>query len=178
MTKRYHVIGPDGATYGPAELVTLRAWAAHGRIQPTTVVREEDTGNNLFAEQVEGLFPPAGSSPAPAPGAAPAAAPAAAQQAAPQALLRVLFAPSWMALDFQVPVIVDGVPVGEGNFNQGIDVSVPLVPGRHSLELRIHLRTRQYTLDLGRPGPYLCRLSYSRLWGNFDKTVALSFEGA
>ncbi len=179
---RYFVVGPDGAEYGPADPPTLRAWAAHGRVYPQSVLKDAETGLSRFAEQVPGVFdgpatapgppgPTAESHPAPAPQPTPQPGPA------PEATLQVLFAPTKMLIDAPVEVFVDGHKIGQGNFNQGVDLSCPVHPGRHTLDVRLALRSRRYTVDVDRPGRYLCQLSYSRLWGNFDKTVRLSYPG-
>lgn len=183
----YHVIGPDGAAYGPADLPTLQAWAAHGRVFPNTPLRDVQTGQTFPAAQLPGLFPGGAGSPPPqaqpAPHAQPAPQPHPAphanpgDQPAPQATLQVQFTPPRMLIDAAVEVFLNGQKIGEGNFNQGVDLSTPVHPGRHTLDVRLALRSRRYTVDIDRPGRYLCQLSYSRLWGNFDKTVRLSYQG-
>jgi hypothetical protein len=69
---------------------------------------------------------------------------------------------------------VDGRPVWRGPFEQGVDVTVPLLPGRHRLDVRIDVegvfaRNRGYDLDV--TGALRLDLHYSRLWGNFSKKL-------
>ena len=55
---RYFVIGDDGQKYGPADLSTLQAWIAEGRLLPTQQVEEEASGIRSAARAVNGLnFP-------------------------------------------------------------------------------------------------------------------------
>jgi hypothetical protein len=60
----YHVIGPDGNRYGPADLATLNQWAAEGRVTPGTML-EDPSGARIAASSVPGLMfgPPQMSSP-------------------------------------------------------------------------------------------------------------------
>ncbi|MBS1717483.1 MAG: hypothetical protein JSS72_07105 [Armatimonadetes bacterium] len=53
---RYFVIGPDGAAYGPADVATLAQWAAEGRIEASTILREEESGETVEASTVEGVI--------------------------------------------------------------------------------------------------------------------------
>jgi hypothetical protein len=54
----YLVIADDGNRYGPADLVTLNAWIAEGRLQPTTMLEHEQSGERRPAASVPGLnFP-------------------------------------------------------------------------------------------------------------------------
>ena len=69
MTERYTVTMPDGGRYGPADLATLREWAAAGRIGRETALVVESTGASARADSVAGLFdgipaPPVASPPA------------------------------------------------------------------------------------------------------------------
>jgi len=71
---------------------------------------------------------------------------------------------------------VDGRPVWRGPFEQGVDVTVPLLPGRHRVDVRIDVeglfaRNRSYDVEV--PGAMRLDLSYSRLWGNFSKKASL-----
>lgn len=59
----YFVRGEDGKDYGPADLETLRQWAAQGRIIPMTQVFDQESGEIRTASQIPGLllepqFPP------------------------------------------------------------------------------------------------------------------------
>ncbi|MBS1717484.1 MAG: hypothetical protein JSS72_07110 [Armatimonadetes bacterium] len=53
---RYFVIGPDGSSYGPADIPTLAQWAQENRLQATTMLREEMSGNSVVASSVPGIF--------------------------------------------------------------------------------------------------------------------------
>jgi hypothetical protein len=54
---KFYVLGSDGNQYGPADVPTLKQWALEGRIQPTTSVKNADTGDALAASGIPGLFP-------------------------------------------------------------------------------------------------------------------------
>ncbi len=55
---RYFVIGDDGQKYGPADVPTLQAWIAEGRLLPTQQVEEEGSGVRSAARAIPGLtFP-------------------------------------------------------------------------------------------------------------------------
>ena len=65
----YRIIGDDGREYGPADLDTLRQWAAQGRVSPLTMVKRSDAGRWAHAEncaELEGCLPKAAPQP-PAP---------------------------------------------------------------------------------------------------------------
>ncbi|MBI5481620.1 MAG: hypothetical protein HY906_22375 [Deltaproteobacteria bacterium] len=73
-----------------------------------------------------------------------------------------------------VLVWVDGQPAWRGPFEQGVDVTVPVLPGRHRVDVRIDVeglfaRDRSYEVDV--PGPTRLDLHYSRFWGSFSKQV-------
>ncbi len=75
-----------------------------------------------------------------------------------------------------VLVWVDGQPAWRGPFEQGVDVTVPMPPGRHRVDVRIDVeglfaRNRSYEVDV--TGPMRLDLHYSRFWGNFAKKVVL-----
>ena len=53
----YMVIGADGKEYGPANTVTLAQWAAEGRIQRASQLRDFSTGQVVAAGNVAGIFP-------------------------------------------------------------------------------------------------------------------------
>lgn len=53
---RYYVIAPDGSKFGPADLNTLKTWAAQGRIAPNTILEEEQSRQRVEARLVAGLF--------------------------------------------------------------------------------------------------------------------------
>jgi len=66
---RYFVIGPDGKSYGPAELAVLQQWVTEGRVVATSLLEVEETGQRVAASSI----PELGLAPAPAPAPAPAA---------------------------------------------------------------------------------------------------------
>jgi hypothetical protein len=51
----YFVIADDGNKYGPADLATLNAWIAEGRLQPNTILEEAQTMERRPASAVLGL---------------------------------------------------------------------------------------------------------------------------
>lgn len=54
----FFVIADDGNKYGPADLATLNAWIAEGRLQPNTILEEVQTMERRPASAVPGLnFP-------------------------------------------------------------------------------------------------------------------------
>lgn len=55
----YFVVGDGGSKYGPADVETLKQWAAENRLTPTTMLEDAATGVQLQASQVPDLFPPA-----------------------------------------------------------------------------------------------------------------------
>lgn len=55
---QYYVIGPDGAKYGPADVPTLKQWAAENRLNPDAVLEDFNTGQRTTAAQVAGIFEP------------------------------------------------------------------------------------------------------------------------
>jgi hypothetical protein len=64
----YFVLGAGGAKYGPADLDTLKQWAAENRITPDMLLEDASTGAQIPARQVPGLFgAPLGSPPPAAP---------------------------------------------------------------------------------------------------------------
>jgi hypothetical protein len=75
-----------------------------------------------------------------------------------------------------VIIMLDGRPVWQVPFEHGVDVIVPTLPGRHRVDVRIHLkgaweRNRGYDLEV--TGAMRLDLHYSRFWGNFSKKVKL-----
>ncbi len=83
--------------------------------------------------------------------------------------------PSLMLPMGSVLMWIDGRPVWRAPFQQGVDVTVPLLPGRHRLDVRIDVeglfaRNRSYDLEVA--GATRLDLHYSRVWGNFSKKVA------
>jgi len=56
----YFVIGPDGSKYGPADMATLNAWAAEGRVVPQTMLEDAATGQQAMASAIPGIVFPMG----------------------------------------------------------------------------------------------------------------------
>ncbi|MBV6458881.1 MAG: hypothetical protein HONBIEJF_02020 [Fimbriimonadaceae bacterium] len=57
----YYVLGADGNKYGPADVPTLNTWAQEGRVLPTTLLEDFQTGQKLQASAVVGMqFPGSG----------------------------------------------------------------------------------------------------------------------
>lgn len=48
----FSVIDPQGATYGPADIHTIRQWVAEGRITPETAMTDESTGKTDSARVI------------------------------------------------------------------------------------------------------------------------------
>jgi len=89
--------------------------------------------------------------------------------------LRVTFArPSFYVSDIAFVLTLDGAPIFGGGFLSGVDVTVPVAPGRHlltsSLDLAIVKRTRTWQVDVP-AGGLAVELVYSRMWGNFKKRL-------
>lgn len=55
----YFVLGEGGAKYGPADVDTLKQWAAENRLSPTSMLEDASTGVQVQASQVPGIYPPA-----------------------------------------------------------------------------------------------------------------------
>ncbi len=53
---QYYVIGPDGSKYGPADIPTLKQWAAENRLDPDAILEDFNTGQRTAAAQVQGIF--------------------------------------------------------------------------------------------------------------------------
>lgn len=53
----YFVLGDRNVKYGPADMDTLRAWVAEGRILPGTKLERQVDGAIVEASSVTGLFP-------------------------------------------------------------------------------------------------------------------------
>lgn len=53
----YFVVDPSGQQYGPADYALLTQWAAEGRVQPMTTIRDSATGQTMMASALPGLFP-------------------------------------------------------------------------------------------------------------------------
>lgn len=48
----YTVTGADGREYGPVDAVTLQSWVSMGRVKPSTVVTDNQTGQKMAASQI------------------------------------------------------------------------------------------------------------------------------
>lgn len=48
----YTVIAPDGNEYGPVDSQTLQTWAHQGRVTTSSLVRIQDTGEQVKADQL------------------------------------------------------------------------------------------------------------------------------
>ncbi len=48
----YIVIGLNGMEYGPIDMQTLQTWAAQGRVQPGSLIRDVRTGQQFHASQI------------------------------------------------------------------------------------------------------------------------------
>jgi len=53
----YLVEGPDGQMYGPTEASTILRWLAEGRLNVTTPLIEQATGNRITVSKVPGFVP-------------------------------------------------------------------------------------------------------------------------
>lgn len=61
----YYVLGDQGQKYGPADIDTLNAWIAEGRIVSTSMLEDAASGMQLAASSVQGLrFAPTAPPPA------------------------------------------------------------------------------------------------------------------
>ncbi len=52
-----------GAKYGPADIATLNQWITENRLQPTTMLQDATSGQQLMASQVPGLLFPMSQAP-------------------------------------------------------------------------------------------------------------------
>ncbi len=53
---KYYVISPDGTKYGPADADVLTQWISEGRINASTMVQSEASGESLAVSAVPGVF--------------------------------------------------------------------------------------------------------------------------
>lgn len=74
--------------------------------------------------------------------------------------------------------MVNGAPVYQGGFMQGILVDVPMMEGQHWVDAVISGpvdRTKRYSVTV-RPGCVTqVELAYSRMWGNFTGSPKISY---
>lgn len=91
----------------------------------------------------------------------------------------VFLPPGFFAVDFPLTVAVDGVEHYSGSFVRGFSLELDLEPGRHEVTTRIGTgflskeRTLELSLDPLVTDPLTATLTYSRMWGNFEKTLDL-----
>ncbi|MCG9895560.1 MAG: hypothetical protein MH204_08810 [Fimbriimonadaceae bacterium] len=71
----FFVVAADGEKYGPADLETLKAWAADHRLAPGMMLEDAVSGARIRAEDLPGLFASTESSSEPPPQATPPAQP-------------------------------------------------------------------------------------------------------
>lgn len=91
--------------------------------------------------------------------------------------------PGWFLNSPRLVVRCDGAVVYDGSFRGGFVASIDVAPGPHTIETAIELgglaRTKRYAIDMPsedyrEPTSGLeARLEYSRLWGNFGRTISL-----
>jgi len=53
----YMVLAHDGKEYGPADVATLKQWVADNRLEPSSRLRDFQTGQIVLASSVQELFP-------------------------------------------------------------------------------------------------------------------------
>ena len=122
----YWIIGKDGATYGPADLPTLRRWVSEHRIVATTPVAESEGGPWRDASLVAELASAFGADSAdPRADAVPPASP-------PTAPVAAMPAGDWPPTGVAVPQLVSGIfnliaGVGWLFTCFGVVLTVPLV---------------------------------------------------
>jgi hypothetical protein len=125
----YWIIGKDGATYGPADLPTLRRWVTEHRIVATTPVAEAEAGPWRDASLVAELASAFGAESAdPHSGAVPPAPPA----SPPTAPVAAMPIGDWPPTGVAVPQLVSGIfnliaGVGWLFTCFGVVLTVPLV---------------------------------------------------
>ena len=98
---------------------------------------------------------------------------------APAPRLRLVFPkPGFFLFDVPVRLLINGHPVFQGGFMQGILVEVPMVEGTHYVDATISGpvdRNKRYAIEV-RPGCVTeVELSYSRMWGNFTGAPAVRY---
>jgi len=93
--------------------------------------------------------------------------------------LHVVFVKPRLMLDVaKIVVRIDHAPALEAPFTAGVDATLPVAAGRHSVDVVIDTglftRRRRYAIDVS--GPTRMELRYSRLWGNFKRRALLTPE--
>ena len=86
--------------------------------------------------------------------------------------------PGFFLFDVPVRLSVNGHPVFQGGFMQGIRIDVPMVEGQHWVDVVISGpvdRSKRYAI-LVRPGCVTeVELAYSRMWGNFTSSPTVRY---
>ncbi len=86
--------------------------------------------------------------------------------------------PGFFLADVRVVIGVDGQVVYDGGFVSGFDVDLHVDSGAHVVTSEIKLppisRKREYRVDVGMNEEVTATLVYSRLWGNFKKTLSIA----
>ena len=104
-------------------------------------------------------------------------------------ILRLFFpAPGFFLNDPRVEIRLGDRVLYDGSFKSGFDVSVEVAPGHHTLMTAIHApvgnvaRRQEIDLPLDNEGGYRgipevhAELSYSRLFGNFERRASISVK--
>lgn len=91
--------------------------------------------------------------------------------------LRVVFPrPGFFISEIALSLWLDGQPIFQGGFLSGVDVTPAAAVGRHRLDAMLDLgivkRRRTWEVDVPAEGCAVT-IRYSRLWGNFSKTLDL-----
>jgi hypothetical protein len=75
-------------------------------------------------------------------------------------------------------VLLNRQPIYDGGFLSGFEVDLEVPAGSHALVSQIHLppftRTREFVVEVGANELVTVELAYSRLWGNFKKSLTVS----
>ena len=95
--------------------------------------------------------------------------------------------PGFFLTDAQLTVTLDGNTVYAGSFNEGFETIVEMEPGTHTVKTAVPViggleQTQTSTVHLaessgsgdGTHPPYALELRYSRLWGNFKRSLTVA----
>ncbi|HMR06885.1 MAG TPA: hypothetical protein PKA88_13970 [Polyangiaceae bacterium] len=86
--------------------------------------------------------------------------------------------PGFFLSDIRVVIRMDGTPIYDGSFLSGFDVVVEASPGSHTVQSELMLppfsRKREFLVNIAEGELLHAELVYSRLWGNFKKTLKLT----
>ncbi len=94
--------------------------------------------------------------------------------------LRVVFeSPGWFLTDAHLTVAIDGDEIYSGSFGSGrdagFDITVETWPGTHRIYTKIDNglieRRRAYPIEVRHRRAQTIHLDYSRMWGNFARSV-------